>query len=301
METLLLERARVALENVTLESSTIRALTREFCEYCNVRCAKRTMPTRRTHLKQFAEFCEEIGLTDVTKVNNQFISVYIEHYSKTHAKSTVSTDIRILRVFFEWCREYKELDLLLKLKAIRSFKVKSEMPRAIDFEIVRDVVRKSKNESDALLIAIMFESGVRLGEVMKIHVYDIKKESIQVHGKGDKYRIVRITSALATRVSCYIGTSKLLPGDLLFQFSESTARRHIQRAFMRFAGIEMTPHQLRHSFAIHLLRNGCDIVTIQKLLGHEDISTTRIYLRLFDKHVNADYDKTMTTVAWVLT
>lgn len=279
-------------------TQNIGALVEQFISYgYNVaQHSKWTMRTRETHLRQFARFCEEVGVDDISRVNLVFIDTYFTHYGKTHGKSTTNTSKRILKVFVAWLKEYKELQINLRPESVRSVKVVDKAPKALDKSTIAKVVRES-NEQDALLIATAYEAGLRISELVGIKVSDVEGNDISVLGKGSVERTAHITKGLAEVIQTFVERYRN-QNDYLFQkdqrwgggqLTTGTARIRIQNAFRKIADIEMHPHQLRHSFAIHLLESGCDIVTIQHLLGHQDITTTMTYLRVADTYVKKTY------------
>ncbi len=160
------------------------------------------------------------------------------------------------------------------------------------------------NGENWLLAALMYGSGLRVGEAVAIRIKDLdlpRRGLVVRAGKGQKDRTVMIADKLvphlevqrqrshaifeADRAARAAGVS--LPFALARKYPGAPVRHHhhlarVQRAFkaaVRSAGIEQpaTPHTLRHSFATHLLQSGADIRTIQELLGHSDVSTTMIY------------------------
>ena len=113
-----------------------------------------------------------------------------------------------------------------------------------------------------------------------------------VKGKGSKDRTVFLTHRLKEKIDEFATDYNRFTGPL-FKVNDKTARVQLQRAFKKYAGIHMTPHQLRHSFAVRLLIAGCDLMTIQKLLGHRDLSTVQIYLQIKDELAESQFYKAM--------
>lgn len=259
--------------------------------------SKYTMRTRSTHLRQFQHFCEAAGITDVHDVNIVVIDTYFKHYGQTHEKSTCNTGKRIIKVFITWLRDYKELNLLIKPESIKSVKVIDVTPKALELSIIEKVIYEA-NEQDSLMIATAFEAGLRINELVNIRMSDMSVADITVIGKGSVERTAHITYELATSLLLFAERQGRLDDDYLFQRSKGwgggklttgTARSRIQNAFMNISGVKMYPHQLRHTFAINLLQRGCDIVTIQRLLGHQDIQTTMVYLRVSNTYISGQY------------
>lgn len=148
------------------------------------------------------------------------------------------------------------------------------------------------------MIAFLAQSGVRISELVNIRVEHVNGDTIQIDGKGSVQRVVYISEELAFKLENHIQQNRLEPYDFLFfntfwkggKLTTGTARLRVQKCFEK-VGVKMHPHQLRHSFAISLLQNGCDLVTIQRLLGHADIQTTMVYLRVTDSYLKNAYKK----------
>lgn len=285
------------IETVT----SVRDAANDFITYCeSVLClSKKTMTTRKTHLKQFTEFCTAYGVSDIKQVSNYFIDEYFTYFTETHAKSTANTGRRIVKVFLRWLSDYREMTVA-RPELIRLVKVRDAAPRSLDVSIIRQVIKACEEPQDALMIGLTFEAGLRIGELANLTVADIVNDNLYIQGKGEIDRHVYITDAVAEAVATHIESYGLQPHDKLIRnvhgtwdgaMSLSTIRKRMQRCFVGYAGIEMYPHQLRHSLAVYLLESGCDIVTIQKILGHKDITTTQEYLKVANTYVKKNYKK----------
>ncbi len=173
---------------------------------------------------------------------------------------------------------------------------------------------KTKNENSVerlraarliCLIEVLYASGLRVSELIALPASAARAEAetITVRGKGNKERLVPLSSAACEAMRDYL---KLLNDGktgktrwLFPSFGESghISRQHVARelkALAAAAGIDhrkMSPHVLRHAFASHMLANGADLRVVQALLGHADVSTTQIYTHVLDdrlKHMVRD-------------
>lgn len=266
--------------------------------------SKWTMRPRETHLKFFVEYCNKIGLYDVRQLNNIILDNFYVEYSKTRQKSTVNTARRVMKVFLRWVDGYKETRLRANPDSIRLVKTRSKLPQAIDDDVISKVIHAAKVQQDALIIATFREAGLRIGELVELRVEDIKDNQIQITNSKDfEDRLVNITGMLAMRLHKFAKDNDRLPQDWLFQniydgygskMTIKTVRRRVQRCFIETADMHMKPKQLRDSMAIGLLKQGCDLVTIQTQLGHKDIQTTMIYLRIENSYFKESYARSMT-------
>lgn len=144
------------------------------------------------------------------------------------------------------------------------------------------------------MIELTYASGLRVSELVNLKLSDLHLDAgfIQIHGKGNKERIVPVGEIAIDSLNHYIENARMQlikkHTDILFVNGRDGGQITRQAFFLlikekvKEAGInkEISPHKLRHSFASHLLKNGVDLRLIQELLGHEDISTTERYTHI---------------------
>jgi len=154
-----------------------------------------------------------------------------------------------------------------------------------------DFARKKRvGLRDKLILRLLYVTGVRIGELLRIKIKDIdlKNRTIQVKGKGDKTRTVLILERLIEDGIDELmqdWTSNMDQEDLLFEGLSPRAVQIAVKKYAKKAGITkaVTPHKLRHSFATRLISEGVRTETVQNLLGHESITTTQIYAQITQK------------------
>lgn len=283
------------------ETTDISELVQQYLVYCHdVRnYAADTIKTKRTHLNQIVEYLLAQGLRDITSLNNYQIDSYFADYSKTHGKQTVNAGRRILKTFLRWATDYKELRIRAVPEAIKLVRVRDRTPKALDTLTIARVIAACEIEQDGLIIAVFYETGIRIGELVELRVMDVKWNKVHIRGKGEVDRYAQITDTLAMALEAFLKRKKRSGLDFVFQNLQRAPQMkvknvwtRVKREFKKF-DVDMHPHQLRHTFAIDLLNQGCDLVTIQTLLGHKDITTTMNYLRVSDHHVRTAYEKSM--------
>ena len=157
-------------------------------------------------------------------------------------------------------------------------------------------ISTAMGQRDLLLLEMLYGTGVRVGEIVNIKVKDIdlSSRSILILGKGNKERIVTYGEYCEEALNRYLSDGyyslNLKKNEYLFLNKNGdvlTERgvRYILDQIIKKTSLNksISPHMLRHSFATHLLNEGCDLITVQKLLGHESIKATQIYT-----HVTTD-------------
>ena len=156
---------------------------------------------------------------------------------------------------------------------------------------------------DRALLELMYGCGLRASEAVGLETTDVdlRRGFVRPHGKGSKERMVPLGSAAAAAVARYLraGRPELVGGEperrLFVNFRGGPLTRQglykiIQR-HAKAAGLagKMSPHTLRHTFATHLLSGGCDLRSVQEMLGHADVSTTQLYTHLSTEKIKEVY------------
>ncbi len=160
-----------------------------------------------------------------------------------------------------------------------------------------------KNIRDTAILELLFSTGLRVSELCALdNDLDLTQDSFSVRGKGDKVRVVFLSSTAKSTVMTYLKARKDMAEALFVNVPIGKAipsrltPRSIERIIKRCAvkaGItkKVTPHVLRHVFATDLLNNGADIRSVQQLLGHASINTTQIYTHITDSHLREIHKK----------
>jgi integrase/recombinase XerD len=158
---------------------------------------------------------------------------------------------------------------------------------------------------DRAMLELMYGAGLRVSELVSLRVSDIDLEEglVRTTGKGAKERVVPTGRRAIEAIRIYMQRGRpylgrMQRGDILFlnhrgQGITRQAVFQLVRDHAREAGIDkvVTPHTLRHSFATHLIENGCDLRSVQEMLGHASIETTQVYTHVSVEHVREAYQK----------
>jgi site-specific recombinase XerD len=160
-----------------------------------------------------------------------------------------------------------------------------------------------KSLRDKAILELFFSTGLRVSELCSLDIddVDLTRDEFSVRGKGEKVRLVFLSSAAKQAIKTYLGKRKDMKEALFVNLSpnsqsegEKNSSRLTSRSIERIvkyystkAGItrKMTPHTLRHLFATDLLQNGADIRSVQMMLGHSSVSTTQIYTHVTDRQL----------------
>jgi integrase/recombinase XerD len=213
-------------------------------------------------------------------------------YLTDEKKSSLST-MRIHRFAVSYYfRQILKKDV--DLAYVEGLRDSKHLPVVMSRDEVRKILGAIDNLKHRTMLALIYSSGLRLSELITLKVKDINLDDLTIHvreGKGRKDRITIFSEKIKDDVERFMKNKQ--QGEYLFlssvkddygrhrRLSGRTVQKVLENAQKR-AGImkKATPHDLRHSFATHLLENGVSIAHIQKLLGHKNISTTTIYAKV---------------------
>lgn len=155
---------------------------------------------------------------------------------------------------------------------------------------------------DRAVLELLYAAGIRVNELVKLTIGSTNLDAahLTVHGKGSRQRIVPIGKHAVHWVNAYLQQSKrLLQPKTAPLFKKKNGKpittawvRTLVKRYSQAAGVaKATPHTIRHTFATHLLDHGADTRSIQKLLGHADLSTTQIYTHVSSTRLQQSYDQ----------
>ena len=182
------------------------------------------------------------------------------------------------------------------------------LPRTLsrrELTMVLDAAKYSEDPVASVIVTLMLDTGLRVSEVCNLNVNDVDfedKSAKVIGGKGDKDRIVLFTNRTLERLTAWLPVRENRVKDdneplLINSIGRRIQPRGVQRLMDNLAveaGLpkgKLTPHVLRHNFATGLLERGADLVSIQKLLGHSSIATTRVYLEISDQTLREVYNR----------
>jgi len=205
-------------------------------------------------------------------------------------KRTIAKKISAIRSFVSYLEKQREMSI--KLIADESVKVPQTLPKPIEERYILEVLNDTTIE-ERVIVLLLYGLGLRIGELSSIKLELLKDEWIEVRGKGGKVRQLPILPAIHKSIELY--KKSYNPKVYLFEkkgiaMSDSQLRYILTKCF-KSKGIKATPHQLRHSFATHLLNSGARISDVSELLGHSTMATTQIYTKLAESKKLKEYQE----------
>ena len=250
-------------------------------------------------LERFITFAAERGRRDPSSVGGDDVRDYVFHLGDVGlGSSSVRRAQSALRTYFGFLLEEGVLESD-PTEGLQSPRVARPLPDVLDAAAVAALLEAPRLDSsvywrDRAILEFLYATGVRVSELvgLLLTTLDLEEGLCTVFGKGSKERMVPLGRPACEALSRYLrevrpALEKGKGGGYVFlnQRGRSLSRTavwKIVKAAARLAGLEgrVSPHMLRHTFATHLLEGGADLVAVQELLGHADISTTQIYTHL---------------------
>src|SRR5215211_1830387 len=277
--------------------------------------SRNTLAAYRTDLLQFSRFLAERG-RDATTADPGDLSDFLADLAQgdgngrpSCSTATVSRKAACLRSFYRHLRREETItdDPAARLETPRRGK---KLPEVLSYSEVQRLLAQPRGDDpvtirDRALLELMYASGLRASETVSLGLADVDLEHgiVRARGKGSKERLVPIggKAVAAVRVDLRSGRPRLVRSNdeskLFVNFRGGPlTRQGLYKIVLRHAataglGDRMSPHTLRHSFATHLLAGGCDLRSVQEMLGHADVATTQLYTHLSSEHLKDAYFK----------
>ncbi len=249
---------------------------------------------------------DKLNIIDIEKVSKKDIESYLKYcYSKDEDSKTISHKITtiynlhnyLLREKVVKDNEAEFIDRPKLAKHLPYTLTVSEIDKLLDIPLVTVF-----DYRDKAMLELMYGTGLRVSELISLTVYDIDfyNAFLRIKGKGSKERVVPINSASLKYLKLYLDKRSLLlkkkTSDELFLNArgEGISRQGFFKNLKKILAkkgmpTNISPHSLRHSFATHLIENGADLRSVQTMLGHSDITTTKIYTHISNEKVTKDY------------
>ena len=272
------------------------------------KAASNTLSSYLRDVRQFADWAEEEHLA-LTQVNQEDVKRYTRHLEKRgKSNATVVRSIAALKSFYTYLISIRAVQVN-PAKGFTPSRAERKLPailssREVDLFLEQPDPSDSKGCRDKAMLELLYATGIRVSELISLNVQDLNLSASFLRCRGrNKERVVPLYKGAVRATAAYVNDVRpqLLgdPGETAL-FVNMNGERMSRQGFWKIvkcyqekAGIhkDITPHTLRHSFAVHLLENGADLKSIQEMLGHADISATQIYTQVVDQKIRDVYSK----------
>jgi integrase/recombinase XerD len=270
--------------------------------------SKNTVESYRRDLNIFGQYLTANGMNDYKAATHIDLLAYTIALKKEGmANATISRKIASLRTFYGFLHHngYISSNPALELEAP---KAERKLPNVLTLAQVEQLIEMPDNRTaigkrDKAMIELLYATGIRVTELVSLSLSDVNINMGYIRCKStQKSRVVPMGTMASKALDQYIhhGRCKLVSEDEEALFVNYYGKRISRQGFWKIikqytetldVAHEITPHTLRHSFALHLIQNGADLKSVQEMLGHSDVSTTQIYLEMSNAKIKEIYSK----------
>lgn len=271
--------------------------------------SKNTLDSYLRDMEHFLLFSKENGYSDPTKITVDFLKKYTDYLKELKkSNSTILRNFASIRCFYKYLI-FSGQATINPAKSIQLEKEPRKFPqilngKEIELLLSQPDITSSKGCRDKAMLELLYATGIRVSELIDLNMDDINLRSGTLCCKNEKtQRLIPVYSTAVAAVSDYIlrVRSEIISAEgghaLFINLNGHRLTRQgfwkIIKTYAQQARIvkEITPHTLRHSFALHLLENGAELKDIQAMLGHADISSTQLYVHLMNDHFKEVYNQ----------
>ena len=272
------------------------------------RASSNTIASYMRDIRQFSEWLHDEGVDviDATQLNIGDYLRYLEESGKSGA--TISRSLASLKNFYGHLVSsgFLEITPVLDIRVNRGEKRLPQIltGREIELLLAQPACIDAKGYRDKAMLEVMYATGIRVSELIALDLDDINLDQGVVKcSNTKKTRVVPLYPAALRALTVYVQQIRdsliANPEERALFVNVSGIRMSRQgfwkilKHYQQLAHIEkeITPHTLRHSFAVHLLENGADLGSVQELMGHCDISSTQLYTQMVNQKLKKVYEK----------
>ena len=268
-----------------------------------------TIKSYESDILEYFDYINSEGLNykDIEYSDIRFYLMYLKD-NKKDDNSSIDRKLSALRGFYKYLVNENIINKNV-FSLVNGPKKSKKLPRYFEYNELEELflvpdINTSLGQRDSLLLEMLYATGCRVGELVSIKVKDIdfSQRKILIVGKGNKERYLNYGEYCEDILNKYLNDGYFslnrYGSEYLFLNNNGgvlTERgvRFILDKIIHKTGINknISPHMIRHSFATHLLNEGCDLLTVQKLLGHESIKATQVYTHVTTDRLKEVYYK----------
>jgi site-specific recombinase XerD len=259
--------------------------------------------TTKHYMSDLAIFCDFVGGVPPKEITVKVIDRFVQMQSEQGLKpATINRRLSTISSFFEYLISEKEGDQWVNPIHWRRHSIRpgQHIPRDVSDQTIDALLGVIEDKRDRAMVMLMLGAGLRIGEVVSLEMSDIGETDpaqlcrLRVRGKGNKERVVWLTLSVLQQVQSWLAerpNSKSLH-VFLNQHGHPLSVSGVQfrlNQYCRMAEVQLTAHQLRHTYARRLVENNLPVESLAKLLGHNQLTTTQRYMDGADPTLRADF------------